>query len=142
MNKLCHCNNESTEMKYNDGKLTCPKCNKSEDISKETFTCIIAVGIDNRIAIIKIPKEKLIECLSDYEKEHPLITNIASDESYLNGFLEDIYNHDEKFEDISPGIYKVDIYWHYYRCNWEVEEYDLELEIMDYTIFKKNSWIA
>ena len=113
---------------HGQGVWQCPECGLISDYSDRVYQLVLEYLYDeeDECLIVKPIEydERLNESPSSEYPNYKFIDSIMEDIREGGGWS---YNG---IEGHSIGIFKTEVYWYYYRCSYEYEEYDLDMYIL------------
>jgi len=112
-----------TTTKYlGNGKWKCPECKQTHDHSEHTYKINIEIFMKDEYRQIRIVvpiSEKLQKPLAP---KSPLIVEAIEED--LNDEINKI------FDNYKLGKYEIEVYWHWYKCSYEYDEYELDFYLI------------
>lgn len=128
----CYCKINEDEIiscyHHGEGLFQCPECGGIQDCSEVVFIVTITYKKDEDGCVLLELETEDERLLKPQDPRNP-------DRTDLTAMKEDLYDgipwDDELISNHEEGTFKTEIWWNWYLSDWETNEHDLEMYILE-----------
>jgi hypothetical protein len=114
-----------TDMVYiGDGKWKCPKCGYIEDLSDIVYNLVIEFVEVHEEDCVYVDF-KILPC-----SDSRILTIVNGEDYTVQKQMEEDFWDDGLFRNHPLGIFKINILYIWYRCSYEYNEWDVDIELI------------